>query len=56
YFQAVIQEGLRIFPPAPEVFPRLIPEGVGFALGEYLPERLSSEIFAPADTANENTH
>jgi hypothetical protein len=41
YLQAVVQEGLRIFPPAPDVFPRLIPKGGEVLLGEFLPEGVS---------------
>ncbi|EON68032.1 hypothetical protein W97_07180 [Coniosporium apollinis CBS 100218] len=38
YFHAVVREGLRMFPPAADIFPRIIPEGGETILGKYLPE------------------
>ncbi|KAL0253324.1 Sir2 histone deacetylase Hst2 [Diplodia seriata] len=37
YLQAVIEEGLRIYPPTPAGSPRLVPEGGNLVCGEHLP-------------------
>ncbi|KAK0105525.1 hypothetical protein ONS95_004115 [Cadophora gregata] len=41
YLNLVIREGLRMFPPAADIFPRIIPEGGEFIMGNFLPEGLS---------------
>ena len=41
YLQAVIREGLRMFPPAADIFPRIIPSGGNTIFGRYLPEGVS---------------
>jgi cytochrome P450 len=44
YLNAVIEEGLRIYPPVPGNNPRLIPKGGATILGEHLPEGTSVSI------------
>lgn len=41
YLQAVVREGLRMFPPAADIFPRIIPKGGETIFGQYLPEGVS---------------
>lgn len=48
YFSAVIQEGLRLFPPAPDLFPRIIPEGGEYIMGRYLPAGVRVSVSALA--------
>jgi cytochrome P450 len=38
YLNRVIEEGLRVFPPAVDIFPRIIPDGGEVIMGKYLPE------------------
>ena len=40
YLNAVIEEGLRLCPPAPNIFPRMVPDG-GMVLGQPLPHGVS---------------
>ena len=48
YLNAVIQEALRLFPPAPDLFPRIIPDGGEYIMGKYLPEGTRVSIAALA--------
>jgi cytochrome P450 len=41
YLQAVIREGLRMFPPAADIFPCIIPTGGEIIFGKYLPAGVS---------------
>ena len=41
YLNRVIREGLRMFPPAADIFPRIIPEGGEVIMGKFLPEGVS---------------
>ena len=45
YLNRVIREGLRDFPPAPDIFPRIVPRGGDFIMGKFLPEGVSSLVF-----------
>ncbi|KAF7186829.1 Cytochrome P450 monooxygenase [Pseudocercospora fuligena] len=38
YLHAVLQEGLRVYPPVPCTLPRLVPKGGASLDGEYVPE------------------
>lgn len=42
YLNLVIREGLRMFPPAADIFPRIIPEGGELIMGKFLPEGVST--------------
>lgn len=42
YLNACFEEGLRIFPPAPDSLPRLVPEGGDVICGKFVPEGVSS--------------
>ena len=44
YLNLVIREGLRVFPPAADIFPRVIPAGGEFIMGQYLPEGVSMAL------------
>ncbi|KAH7311808.1 cytochrome P450 [Rhexocercosporidium sp. MPI-PUGE-AT-0058] len=48
YLNLVIREGLRMFPPAADIFPRIIPEGGEVIMGQYLPEGTHVSIGALA--------
>ncbi len=37
YLNACLSEGLRIFPPAPDNLPRLVPEGGDVICGKFVP-------------------
>ncbi|CZR55374.1 uncharacterized protein PAC_05261 [Phialocephala subalpina] len=41
YLHAVIEEALRIYPPAPNIFPRISPKGVAIVCGQFVPEGVS---------------
>lgn len=41
YLNAVIEEGLRMYPPAPAIGPRVIPPGGAVVCGQYLPQGVS---------------
>jgi cytochrome P450 len=41
YFNAVVEEGLRIHPPAPVGFLRTVPKGGAYIDGEFIPEGIS---------------
>lgn len=38
YLQAVLKEGLRMYPPAPTALPRIIPKGGAIVGDEFIPE------------------
>ena len=38
YLMAVLQEGLRMYPPVPSALPRIVPAGGATVCGEWLPE------------------
>lgn len=38
YLQAVIQEGIRVYPPVPSLLPRTVPAGGVTILDDFLPE------------------
>ncbi|KAJ5371631.1 hypothetical protein N7517_003637 [Penicillium concentricum] len=40
YLNAVIEEGLRMYPPAPAIGPRVVPAGGAVVCGQHLPEKL----------------
>lgn len=44
YLNACFEEALRVYPPASEGFPRVIPEGGNLIAGEYLPAEVSSSF------------
>ena len=48
YLNRVIREGLRVFPPAADIFPRIIPEGGEVIMGKYLPEGVSPTHHPPS--------
>lgn len=48
YLNRVIREGLRMFPPAADIFPRIIPKGGDSIMGDYLPEGTHVSIGALA--------
>lgn len=43
----VIREGLRVFPPAADIFPRIIPEGGEVVIGKLSSCRSKSNIYQP---------
>ncbi|CAI7613872.1 unnamed protein product [Penicillium glandicola] len=44
YLNAVIEEGLRMYPPAPAIGPRVIPPGGAVVCGQFLPEGTSVSV------------
>lgn len=44
YLNLVIKEGLRMFPPAADIFPRVVPVGGEFVMGSFLPEGVSDSL------------
>jgi hypothetical protein len=42
YLNAAIEEGLRMFPPAPVGLPRVSPKGGAMVCGRFVPEGVSS--------------
>ncbi|KAL9620663.1 MAG: hypothetical protein Q9160_004799 [Pyrenula sp. 1 TL-2023] len=50
YLKLVVREGLRVFPPAADIFPRITPAGGKVIFGKHLPEgiRVSVSAFAAA--------
>jgi cytochrome P450 len=42
YLNACIEEGLRMFPPAPTALPRVAPRGGDVVCGQFVPEKVSS--------------
>lgn len=44
YLNLVIREGFRMFPPAADIFPRIIPEGGEYIMGKFLREGVSLYI------------
>jgi cytochrome P450 len=42
YINAVIEEGLRMFTPAPVALPRVSPKGGAMVCGRFVPEGVSS--------------
>lgn len=42
YLNAVIREGLRVLPPAADIFPRIVPDGGEIIMGDFLPAGVSS--------------
>ncbi|KUJ19989.1 cytochrome P450 [Mollisia scopiformis] len=53
YLNRVVREGLRVFPPAADIFPRIIPEGGEVIMGKYLPEGTHVSIGAYAISRDE---
>jgi cytochrome P450 len=45
YLNRVIREGLRMFPPAADIFPRIIPDGGDVILGRYMPGGVSQNQY-----------
>ncbi|KAI9651354.1 hypothetical protein NHQ30_001395 [Ciborinia camelliae] len=41
YFNAVLEEGLRMYPPVPTTLPRLVPQGGSIISGQYVPAGVS---------------
>ncbi|KAJ9615040.1 hypothetical protein H2200_001114 [Cladophialophora chaetospira] len=60
YLNAVIREGLRILPPAADIFPRIIPPDGEYIMGDFLPAGVRYEISDADMAANsfmlEQTH
>ncbi|KAI0889808.1 cytochrome P450 [Annulohypoxylon maeteangense] len=48
YLNACIEEGLRMYPPVPQGFPRTIAKGGNVVLGEWLPEGTSVSVSTTA--------
>ncbi|PWY88534.1 benzoate 4-monooxygenase cytochrome P450 [Aspergillus heteromorphus CBS 117.55] len=44
YLCAVIEETLRVYPPVPAIFPRLVPTGGAVLNGEHVPEGVSVSV------------
>ncbi|CAI7607895.1 unnamed protein product [Penicillium manginii] len=44
FLNAVIEEGLRMYPPSPAIVPRLVPKGGALVCGEILPEYTSVSV------------
>ena len=44
YLNLVIREGLRVFPSAADIFPRVVPAGGDFVMGEFLSEGVGEQI------------
>jgi len=53
YLNACIEEGLRMFPPAPTAMPRRSPPGGGIVCGKLVPEGVSMAIIFTAVGLNE---
>lgn len=47
YLNRVIREGLRMFPPAADIFPHIIPEGGEVIMGKLLPQGVSQNDTFP---------
>lgn len=41
YLNAVIREGLRVLPPAADIFPRIVPDGGKVIMDKFLPAGVS---------------
>ncbi len=52
YLNAVIREGLRILPPAADLFPRIVPPGGDVIMGEFLPAGIRGEFSHEASKTN----
>lgn len=48
YLNAVIEESLRMYPPAPAIGPRVVPAGGAMVCGQYLPGGVSCFYLLPA--------
>ncbi|KAJ5928246.1 hypothetical protein N7466_007202 [Penicillium verhagenii] len=44
FLNAVIEEGLRMYPPSPAIGPRVVPEGGAMVCGQHLPEKTSVSV------------
>ncbi|KAH6667974.1 cytochrome P450 [Halenospora varia] len=53
YLNACFEEALRVYPPAPEGFPRVIPQGGNIVAGEYIPA--DTRVSVPQWTINHST-
>lgn len=54
YLMAVLQEGLRMYPPVPSALPRKVPAGGATVCGEWLPEGTSIGVHHLATYRNED--
>lgn len=53
YLMAVLQEGLRMYPPVPTELPRVVPTGGATVCGEYLPQGTTLGVHHLATYRNE---
>ncbi|KAI1123506.1 cytochrome P450 monooxygenase-like protein [Nemania abortiva] len=54
YLNACLEEGLRMYPPIPSAFPRVIPEGGNSILGKWIPPGTSVSVHATASYRDPN--